>query len=163
MEEKFFSPTVGQLNLSELILEIKNYIDEKPENRYKLIIGTDSQHNHFQRHSLDFITAIVVHRKGCGGRYFWQKNTKDKIYTLRDKIYQETWFSLEVAQKIIAQLRKILSHQNSYELEIHIDIGQNGPTKELIKEVVGMVVGIGLIPKIKPESYGAFVVADRHS
>jgi len=38
-----------------------------------------------------------------------------------------------------------------------------GPTREMIKEVVGMVNGNGFTAKTKPESYGAFVVADKHT
>ncbi|MBU3957376.1 ribonuclease H-like YkuK family protein, partial [Patescibacteria group bacterium] len=38
-----------------------------------------------------------------------------------------------------------------------------GPTREMIKEVVGMVNGNGFVAKTKPESYGAFVVADKHT
>lgn len=36
-------------------------------------------------------------------------------------------------------------------------------TREMIREVVGMVSGNGFTAKTKPESYGAFVVADKHT
>jgi predicted RNase H-related nuclease YkuK (DUF458 family) len=48
-------------------------------------------------------------------------------------------------------------------IEIHLDIGKQGRTKEIIREVVGMVVGSGFGARIKPESYGAFKVADRYT
>ena len=48
-------------------------------------------------------------------------------------------------------------------LEIHIDAGGNGPTKELMKELIGMVVGNGFTAKVKPEAFGASAVADRHT
>ncbi|HAA34763.1 MAG TPA: hypothetical protein DCD97_05580, partial [Firmicutes bacterium] len=38
-----------------------------------------------------------------------------------------------------------------------------GDTKELIREVVGMVIGSGFDARIKPESYGASKVADRYT
>jgi len=47
-----------------------------------------------------------------------------------------------------------------HDLEIHTDIGQVGETKEMIKEIVGMVKGNGFEVKIKPESFGATSVAD---
>ena len=46
---------------------------------------------------------------------------------------------------------------------IHIDVGVNGPTKDLIDGISGMVKGYGFVPVIKPYSYGAFVVADKHT
>ncbi|HAV21575.1 MAG TPA: hypothetical protein DCX02_06940, partial [Firmicutes bacterium] len=43
------------------------------------------------------------------------------------------------------------------------DIGRNGGTKDLIREIVGMVTGTGFEAKIKPDAYGATKVADKHS
>lgn len=48
-------------------------------------------------------------------------------------------------------------------IEIHLDIGRNGETRDLIKEVVGMVVGNGYEAKIKPSAYAASHVADRYT
>jgi len=42
-------------------------------------------------------------------------------------------------------------------------VGEVGPTREMIKEVVGMVTGSGFVAKTKPEAYGAAVVADKHT
>lgn len=160
--DKFYSPTKGELSLEAVISQITQYIQEIPQKKYRLVIGTDCQGFH-NGGEIYFVTAIVVHRVGHGGRFFWRKNLKKKIYSLKEKIYQETFCSLEVAQQIIPELKKTLNGDASYDLEIHIDIGENGQTKELIKEVVGMVIGSGFIPKIKPDSYGAFIIADRYA
>ena len=82
---------------------------------------------------------------------------------MRDKIYQEVFLSLELAQKLVPVLKDNLTDFAPYDLEIHIDVGEVGPTREMIKEVVGMLTGNGFIAKTKPESYGAFVVADKHT
>ncbi|MBI4999218.1 hypothetical protein HZB97_00420, partial [Candidatus Gottesmanbacteria bacterium] len=50
-----------------------------------------------------------------------------------------------------------------FDVEIHVDIGEYGPTKEMINEVVGMIRGSGFAVQIKPDSYGASKVADRHT
>jgi predicted RNase H-related nuclease YkuK (DUF458 family) len=42
-------------------------------------------------------------------------------------------------------------------------VGNNGETKKIIREVVGMVTGSGYAAVIKPEAYGASKVADKHS
>ena len=46
---------------------------------------------------------------------------------------------------------------------IHADIGENGQTRDMIKEVVGLIRGNGFEPKIKPEAYVASCVADRYA
>lgn len=159
----FYSPTKGQLQLSDVILEIAGFVNEEPERFYRLVIGTDSQSKKINGEAeIDFVTAVVIHRKGKGGRYFWHKEKQKTRLALRDKIYTETLLSLDLAQRLVPQLRKILS-PTKYDLEIHIDVGPVGPTREMIREVVGLVVGNGFVAKTKPESYGAFVVADRHT
>ena len=50
-----------------------------------------------------------------------------------------------------------------FNLEIHVDIGENGRTKELIDEVVGMIIGNGLAVRIKPHAYAASAVADKYT
>ena len=165
MENKqFISPTMGKLTAQETIEEIVKFFGEDPTVSYTLVIGTDSKvrrENGLQK--VDFVTAIVIHRKGKGARYFWLKNKKEKIYSLRDKIYYETLLSLELAQKLVPILKDELAGFAPYDLEIHIDVGTGGPTREMIKEVVGLVTGNGFTAKTKPESYGAYVVADKHT
>jgi len=86
----------------------------------------------------------------------------EKSPTLRDKIYTETLMSLDLAQIIVPKVRKRISPKK-YDLEIHIDVGALGPTREMIREVVGMVNGSGFVAKTKPESWGASSVADKHA
>ncbi len=161
ISEKFISPTKGPLSFQEIGLEISNFIKESPENNYRIIIGTDSSGSNG---TVDFVTAIVVLRCGQGGRYFWQKNQNKNIKTLRQKVYQETLLSIEIAQKLLEVLKEInlMPSFLKTNIEIHIDIGEKGPTREMIKEIAGMVKGFGLEPKIKPASFAASSVADRY-
>lgn len=150
--------------MGEVVNEIVNFIAEDQEFGYTLVIGTDSQvkrENGIQE--VDFVTAIVIHRKGKGGRYFWHKIKDKKIYSLREKIYTETYYSLEWAQKLLPVLQESVHSYAPYELEIHIDVGDVGKTREMINDVVGMVTGNGYVAKTKPASYGASVVADKHT
>lgn len=159
----FNSPTKGELTLSGVVSEIAQFIDEDSSSFYRLVIGTDSQIKKINGESeVDFVTAIVIHRTGKGGRYFWTKEKQKKTFILRDRIYMETLLSLDLASKFVPVLRKIVSPAK-YDLEIHIDVGPIGPTREMIREVVGMVNGSGYTAKTKPESYGAFVVADKYT
>lgn len=162
-ENGFFSPTKGELSLAGVTAEVTDFINEFPQSSYRLVIGTDSQTKRINGTAeIDFVTAVVIHRIGHGGRYFWHKTREQKKYVLREKIYTETLLSLEIAQKLVPSLRESIP-ASRYDLEIHIDVGPVGPTREMIKEVVGMVTGTGFVAKTKPASWGAFVVADKHT
>ena len=71
--------------------------------------------------------------------------------------------SLNIAQDFLPKLNKRLNGHGHYQLEIHIDVGRAGETREMIKEVVGIVTGNGFTAITKPDSYGASKVADKHT
>lgn len=160
--QKFYSPTMGELSLDTLVDEIKAYLGQDSRRTYKIVIGTDSHATNHGTKQVEFVTAVVMHRVGAGGRYFWQKNARPKIVTLRQRIYEEVNLSLLTAQNLIGKLKAQIE-QPTKELEIHVDVGENGPTKEMIKEVVGIVRGNGFNVKTKPEAYGASHVADKYT
>jgi hypothetical protein len=137
--------------------DVVKYINESPNDDYKLIIGTDSH----TKDSVIFVTAIVVHRKGKGGRYYYTRHRDRKMPSLRQRIYYETSLSLNVASRLTEKIAR--NGASNLNVEIHLDVGQVGDTKDLIREVVGMVMGSGFDAKIKPDSYGASKVADKHS
>lgn len=160
----FISPSKGILTTEQVVKEIFEFISEDSKVGYTLVIGTDSQVKKENGvREIDFVTAIVIHRQGKGGRYFWRKTKKEKIYSLREKIYNEVYMSLELAQQLVPILKENLTGLAPYELEIHVDVGEVGPTREMIKEVCGMVTGNGFTVKTKPHSYGASVVADKYT
>ena len=71
--------------------------------------------------------------------------------------------ALELRDAINKRTTKIPSSLN-YEFDyIHADVGANGATKDMIKEIVGLIKGNGFEAKIKPEAYVASIVADRFS
>lgn len=154
---EFTSPTVGKLTFEEMFADLTAYMNEEPEAEYKIIIGTDSQ----ARDDTVFVTAVIVHRVGKGARYYYQKQRRRKIESLRQKILFEASLSLNLA----ARLADRLTWNGKVEpnVEIHLDVGTGGETRDLIREVVGMVTGSGFDAKIKPESYGASKVADKHT
>jgi len=137
---------------------ILEYVQEEPEYAYNLIIGTDS----LRDEKTSFVTAVVIHRVGKGGRYFYRKHfeTGWKIENLRQRIYHETSLSLELASRIAEELA---NKGSELPIEIHLDVGDFGETRKVIKEVVGMVTGSGFMAKTKPESFGASHIADKHS
>lgn len=131
---------------------------EKPDCFYRVVIGSDSQN---KNGGVDFVSALIVHRVGYGGVYFWQRKVEKKKFVLRDRIYQEATLSLLLADNFLKQMKG--NGITKYDVEIHVDIGQIGETREMINEVVGMIRGSGYDVKTKPEAYGASKVADRHT
>ena len=155
----FQSPTYGELALSDVRTHIINFLAADEASSYQIVVGTDSQpHN---GSGVDFVTAIVVHRKGYGGIYFWKRVVNKKSYVLRQRMYEEATLSLAMAEEVVALL-----HQDGitkYDVEIHVDIGKFGKTRDMITEIIGMVRGSGYKVKMKPESYAASKVADRYT
>ncbi|HJY98783.1 MAG TPA: ribonuclease H-like YkuK family protein [Patescibacteria group bacterium] len=159
----FTSPTKGPLTPDEMIEEVSSFIDSEPQKFYRIVIGSDSQAKHLKgKGETDFVTALIVHREGSGARYFWKKEKATRIPQLHEKIFTETQLSLAAAQELVPLLRSKIS-PTKYDFEIHIDVGPLGPTRDMIKEVVGMVNGNGFKAKTKPESWGASSVADKHT
>ena len=167
IDEIFNSITHGQLSVEESIGLIKSFLEERPDDEYSLVIGTDSHERNTspgKSKSISLVTAVLVHRKGFGGKYFWKKKDLSNIHSLRQKIYAETLESLSFATIFVPLLKKTLNGKSpNYDLEIHIDVGEHGDTRDMIKEVVGIVTGNGFVAKTKPHAYGASYVADKHT
>ncbi|HAA89749.1 MAG TPA: hypothetical protein DCE07_04135 [Peptococcaceae bacterium] len=153
----FISPTKGRMNWEEVVTDLLDYITSDPDFSYKIIIGTDSH----LREETHFVTALIAHRVGKGARYYYSRRVRQKIENLQQRIFYEAALSLELASKLTQSLAE--RGFSDLDIEIHLDIGPNGETKELIRDVVGMIVGSGFDAKIKPESCGASKVADKYT
>lgn len=144
----------------DIIRDVSAFIEAEPA-RYTLVVGTDSEDGAVAR----FVSVVVIHRVGKCARYFWTRKSEPKMLSLRQRIYHEATLSLALAHQLTRGVGDIL---NGYltsgicQLEVHVDIGQFGPTRDMIKEVVGMIHGSGFTVRIKPESYAASAVADKH-
>jgi len=139
-------------------MDIIEYVHAEPVHSYHLIVGTDSQTTH-QRTC--FVTAVIIHRQGKGGRYYYVRKDERRQANLRQRIYKETAFSLELAD----QLRQALGKRGIFDLavQIHMDVGSEGDTRDLVREVTGMVLGSGFAAFTKPYACGASKVADRYT
>jgi len=162
----FDNPTCGRLTFKEVIDEIINYIGERPGKEYDVVVGCDSSSDQ----DPCFPVAIVVLRKGHGGRFFLRKirfshEENKRFVNWKMRILREVMLSCELAlclreklEEKIMEIEEIPNYEFKY---IHADIGHNGATKEMIKEVTGLIRGNGFEPMIKPESYVASGVADK--
>jgi hypothetical protein len=153
------SPTYGKVDLERLRQIVSNFMAADKNAKYEIVVGTDSQK--IQNNKYDFVSALVIHRVGWGGIYFWKRIVQDKKISLKERIYQEATMSLTTSENFVSFFKT--NGISKYNLQIHVDIGPNGETRELINEVVGMIRGSGYEVKIKPDSYGASKVADRYT
>lgn len=152
----FFNPTRGRLTLEQVVDDLLAYLAEEPNYTYKFIVGSDSQ---VREGNTCFVTAVIIHRVGKGARYYYTRQYDRRMNSLRQRIFYEASLSLEMADKITQCLS--LRGREDLEVEIHLDIGTHGATRELVKDIIGMVVGSGFDAKIKPFAMGATKVADK--
>lgn len=155
----FHSPTYGQLTTEELKKRVSHFMSENKQSTYRIIVGSDSQK--IKKNTLDMVAALIIHRVGEGGIYFWQREVIKQKMSLKERIYREAIKSLETAEDVVNLFRE--NGIAKYDIEIHVDIGHNGETRVLINEVVGMIRSNGYDVKTKPDSFGASKVADRHA
>lgn len=169
LQSHFYNPTRGNLSAKEVIEEMLNYIEEKPEKFYEIIVGCDSSSGE-EPH---FPVAVAVLRVGEGGRFFLKKikyppSLNKKFVNWRARILEEVLLSCDLALFLRENFKKKIQELNNQNLRyqfqyIHADIGENGQTKDMIKELTGLIRGNGFEPKIKPEAYVASIVADRYT
>ena len=157
--EQFNSPTYGKVGWLGMLDRVASFMDEDSGSKYRVVVGTDSGGR--QRGGVDFITAVVIHRVGRGAIYFWKKTHQDHPLVLKQRMYTEALISLEMAEALIQDFQKLgfLRH----DLEIHVDVGQAGDTRDMISELVGMIKANGFSVKTKPRAYAASTVADRYT
>ncbi len=153
----FISPTKGRLSFDQVFKDIVEYISNDSDAKFKLIVGTDSQ----LREEVCYVTAIIILKEGKGGRFYYAKEREKVKLGLKQRIFYETSKSLSIAAKLAERLTE--NGLADLDIEIHLDVGEQGRTKDIIREVVGMVVGSGFDARIKPDSYGASKVADKYT
>jgi predicted RNase H-related nuclease YkuK (DUF458 family) len=111
------------------------------------------------------VTVVAVHRIGSFGKYFYEISKYDKIKDIRKKLYTETQLSLDMTEALFDEFHKIGFDYSAQNISfcIHIDAGFNGPSGQVISEVVGYVHSMGYDCEVKPDSPIASCIADRIS
>ncbi len=162
MDYTFNRPGGGSFKGEEILDEIIDYFQADRQRAYLLSVGTDSRQL-AERSS--FVTVIALHRKGCGGRYYWRQLYRRRFKALQPRIQLEAELSLQTVMELTKALEprlNVLTVVPEFELEVHVDIGKNGATGRLINQIAGMISGCGYQVRTKPEAYCAAVLADSH-
>ena len=157
------SPTYGKVSMDEIVRIIQKRV-ESADGEYGLMIGTDSQN--FDKTKV--VVVIALHHVGKGGIFFYQITNVPRIGNIGQKLLHETGMSLEYAGQLVAAFDRLkekagFDYQSKMSLSIHVDAGENGPSKKIIPEVVGWITACGYQVHIKPESYAASSIANKYS
>ena len=140
--------TYGEVSIEDIVK-----IAKSSNKDYNIIVGSDSQEI---AGKIKLVSTIVLREEGKGGLFFYDIFWLPTFHSLRQKIFTEVNYSLQYATELTAY--KEIDHIN-----IHVDIGVNGPTKGLIKELCGWVINCGFGCEIKPNSFVASTIANRIS
>lgn len=158
------SITYGDVDLPKIAEIIKDSVTANNATEHNLIIGTDSQNFSDTK----IVVVIALQHVGHGGIFFYDITRVRKITNIKQKLITETQMSLELATSLITELDKLFdrtgfdytSHLN---FGIHVDAGENGPTKKVIPEIVAYIKSFGFDVAVKPDSFVASSIADRYS
>jgi len=154
----FHSPSKGPMELDEVVADILEYVSDDITRTYKLLVGSDS---HPGSQGTCFVSAIIIHREGKGARYYYSRINEPRIRAMRQRIFYEASLSLALADQLDAALKE--KGLMDMPVEIHLDVGTHGDTRELLREVTGMIAGSGFDARIKPDACAASKVADKYT
>lgn len=150
------SITYGRLTEQQVFERIAEEIKGITNADFAITVGTDSQ-----THSkTKVVNVIAIHHIGRGGKFFYNISYTKRMNDVRQKVYNETMESIEVAKRLTEFL---FSRDLDFQVVIHVDIGESkkGKTRDLINEIMGWVNAEGFEFQYKPFSSTASTIADR--
>jgi predicted RNase H-related nuclease YkuK (DUF458 family) len=122
---------------------------------HEVFVGTDSQ-VHRKKKCVIYATCIVLYRKGKGGRVFVAKENRPYANSLKERLMNEVWRSLEVSWELSQILPK------NVDVTVHVDVNKSMKYKSgnYHQELVSLVTGQGFKCRIKPYAWAAQSIAD---
>ena len=157
------SPTFGEVSLPQAAALIAQRVLSAP-GEYNLMIGTDSQN--FDQTKV--VVVVALHHVGHGGIFFYDIQHVRRISNIGQKLLFETHLSLNCAEKLVSifeemELDGVFQYSKLLNLTIHVDAGENGPSCQVIPEIIGWIKACGYEPVVKPESIAACSIANKYS
>jgi len=125
---------------------------------FELVVGTDS---HLCSRDFRFVTVVCIYKTGKGGNYFYSTSYEPRLTykgNQQRRMYKEVEISIELANWLLEKADVIPV--------VHCDVSPKGAgqyTSAFSDQLKGYVIGSGFECKIKPESWCANAVADKHS
>jgi len=153
---KWFTGSDKEIKFEDIISNIKESLVKGS----KVFIGTDS---FISKSRINFATAICLYGGESSSRYFFSKQyiPKNTYKVLVTRITEEVRRSVELAEHLMT------NHSiDSNNIELHIDVSPfntNNATSRFSDMLKGYVTGAGFECKVKPNSWAAQSIADKHS
>ncbi len=166
--KQFKSQTYGICTLDEMMGHIAAKMESDPKAGYLLAIGTDSQ-NH--KHKTRYANIVMLHVLGRGGIFFYHIHDSERLGVVPHRMLEEAHQSIDIAKEILGWFDKTFDNgtfdltSHNISLEIHCDIGPNGPSSQVINNALGWIeseFGETVTGVIKPVSAAASFLADRY-
>jgi len=125
---------------------------------YEVWIGSDSYVRNAIK-KVQYSTCIVLYKQGKGGRIFISKSMEPMVDSLRQRLMNEVWMSLETC----FEFKELLPSNTEIVVDLDINKSRKHKSGNYCEELVGMVVGQGFKCRVKPDAWAAQSAADRFS
>lgn len=145
-------------NMDKVSNMIHKYISV-PDYEYNIAVGTDSQ---MIGKKFQFISVISIHRVGKGGIYFYNK---EMVPRAKFPVQNQKLRMFDEVSRSIA-LGLYLKDEEKIVPEIHVDASPPNKgefTSKFSDQLRGYVVSCGFEFVLKPTSYAAMAIADKHT
>lgn len=158
------SPAYGEVSMQTIASIIAQKTAQAEPGEFELVIGTDSQN--FDKTKI--VVVVALYQVGHGGIFFYDIQHVRRINNVGQKLLYETQLSLEYATSLVAEF-EALKQSGAYDYEqhlslaIHVDAGENGPSRQVIPQVVGWIASCGYQAVVKPDSFAASSIANKFS
>lgn len=149
-------------SIQQVAKAIRSYMRDPAykDYEYDFVVGTDSQ---MIGHAFQFISVISCHRKGKGGIYWIRKEYVPRV---KFPVENQKMRMFDEVTRSIALALYLRGHE-SLEPVIHIDASPAHKkaefTAQFSEQLKGYVTGTGFDCRLKPESYVAHAIADKHT
>lgn len=156
--ERFLDPKGNVYTISDVITKISDTIKEFPDESFKIFVGSDSQNK--KRRTI-FVSSVAIYKVGKGGTFYYTKAWVKKKQSIYERLIKEVGDSIELMELLLkGGIEKVISKD---EIEIHIDMGYNGRSREVVETAKGWCQGMGFNFQIKPTAIGATYIANKYT
>ena len=166
---EFRSPTLGRVSFDEMASSLAAEAARDAANPLRLCVGSDSEE---VVDGVKFVAVVLVWRVGRGARAYYYTETDTTLSMrdrkgsarFRDRIFREVMMTATLAAELRTMLVEKFDGVIPHDVEVHADVGENGQSSVMIKEVIGLLRGYGFADDaifIKPHAFAAQTVADR--
>ena len=156
-ERTWFSPDGKKFDDKGILAWLQKANEDK-DNEYELIVGTDS---HLHGREFRFVSVVCLYKKGKGGYYYYATSYEPRANykgNQKARMFNEVSLSVELSNWLLENAGMVPT--------IHIDASPKGSghfTGAFSEQLKGYALASGFNCELKPESWVANAVADKHT